>query len=230
MDIYFPSGNLGDGWKQIISIINHLCPIKETPSKKLQSPQQPILSPNPPSVWPKSKMEKENWNLMVVLSADVEVVFWDLIGNHLGMSLEKNEVFYLQPFSTSKAMFKVPNSEMRKELLSKSGWSFNGVNFSFLPWSSKLNLLSYEEVLSIQSNWIEVKGIPFSLWNQKTFETIGAKCGGLLEVSEDTRNGWNLSVMKLKVRGPVENGQKIVEVNYKTQPFRALIEKATDQK
>ncbi|XP_026421740.1 uncharacterized protein LOC113317832 isoform X1 [Papaver somniferum] len=227
---------MGNGWKQIITIINQLSPIQEVSIQKPQSSPSSVHFPNPPSVWNKPKLEtevlpieKENWNHTVVLSSDANMVSWDLIGKHLGKCLEKNEVFFLQPFSNSKALFKVPNSEMRTELLSKSGWSFNGFNFKFSPWTSKLNVLSEKEVLKIQSCWIEVGGIPFSLWNQKTFETIGSKCGGLLEVSEDTRNGWNLSLMELKVRGPVDNVQKIVEVNFKSLPFRASIEKAKDQ-
>ncbi|KAI3878478.1 hypothetical protein MKX03_007258, partial [Papaver bracteatum] len=237
VDIYFPAGNLGEGWKQVTSTINHLCPIQGVSQIKHQPPPAPNSAPNPRSVWSKLPqeesgsipIEKENWNLMVVLSADVEIVQWELVGKHLGMSLEKDEEFFLQPFSNSKAMFKVQNTEMRKELFSKAVWEFNGITFSFLPWTSQLNLLSEEDITKVQSCWIMVNGVPFSLWNLKTFETIGAKCGGLLEVSEDTKNGYNLSVIKLKVRGPVDSLPKVVEVNFKSLPFRALIERAEDQ-
>ncbi|KAI3961662.1 hypothetical protein MKW92_038484 [Papaver armeniacum] len=185
VDIYFPAGDMRNGWKQIISIINQLSPIQEVLIQKPQSSPSPVHFPNPPSVWNKPKLEtevlpieKENWNHMVVLSSDANMVSWDLIGKHLGKCLEKNEVFFLQPFSNSKALFKVPNSEMRTELLSKSGWSFNGINFKFLPWTSKLNMLSDEEVLKIQSCWIEVREFHF-LWNQKLLKPL-VKCGGLL--------------------------------------------------
>ncbi|KAI3889888.1 hypothetical protein MKX03_017811, partial [Papaver bracteatum] len=238
VDIYFPAGNQGEGWKQVTSIINQLCPIQGVSQIKSHSSPAPNFVPNPRSVWSKLPqeetgtllaIEKENWNLMVVLSADVEFVPWELVGKHLDMSLEKDEEFFLHPFSNSKAMFKVMNTEMRNELFSKDVWELNGISFSFLPWTSQLNLLSEEDIIKVQSCWIVIKGVHFSLWNLKTFETIGAKCGGLLEVSEDTKNGYNLSVMKLKVRGPVDSIPKVVEVNFKSLPFRALIERAEEQ-
>ncbi|KAI3902111.1 hypothetical protein MKW92_019215, partial [Papaver armeniacum] len=238
VDLYFPSGSNGEGWKNFLTLINQLIKPIESQTVKIVQPVPKPLIANPKSVWAKVKpietreilpIEKEDWNHMIVLSADVEQVDWKLVGNHLGKGLEKNEEFFLQPFSPSKAMFKVPNSAMREELLSKSAWNFNNITFKFSLWSSKINLISNEEVENINTSWILVSGVPFSLWNHKTFETIGSKCGGLLEIADETKFGWNLSYMKLKVRGPVEKSPIIVDVNFKTLLFRALIERSTDQ-
>lgn len=73
-----------------------------------------------------------------------------------------------------------------------------------------------------------VQGVPFSLWNQNTFETIGAKIGGLAQVSPFTANGWDVSVMKLKVKGLSSGVSKII-INYKPLPFSAFVSLAADQ-
>ncbi|KAI3879303.1 hypothetical protein MKX03_024278 [Papaver bracteatum] len=49
VDIYFPAGNQGEGWKKVTSIINQLCPIQGVSQIKSHSSPAPNFVPNPRS-------------------------------------------------------------------------------------------------------------------------------------------------------------------------------------
>lgn len=55
--------------------------------------------------------------------------------------------------------------------------------------------------VAASNSWIGIEGLPLNLWNEKTFNSIGEECVGLLEVVEETRNLTSLSFSKLKVKG-----------------------------
>lgn len=72
VDLYFPAGNDGEGWKQVVTIINQIDPIREVSPGKNTSSSTPTIVKNPSSVWsnPNSPIEKdavnpiekESWN------------------------------------------------------------------------------------------------------------------------------------------------------------------------
>lgn len=165
----------------------------------------------------------------MVLRANKPVDSWSSIGVELGRFLKVKTNFHFQPFSANQSLFFLRNPSDRDHLLKIGVWSCNSYAFKFVNWSSKENLYTQSNNEVSSGSWVLIQGVPFSLWNQITFQTIGTKLGGLIQVSPFTANGWDISVMKLKVKGPLVVGFSKLHINFKPFPFSATVSLAIDQ-
>lgn len=141
----------------------------------------------------------------------------------------------LSSIGWDSALTIIANDEVVWDEICRSGlcaldpWLFRGIYFKISAWSPDINALSVKDFPSSSPTWVLISGVPFNLWNDATFKTLGARCGGLIKVSESTLNGWCLSSIKLQVKGPVPSSSFLVSINYKSQPFDAVISKALVQ-
>ncbi|KAI3876306.1 hypothetical protein MKW92_016041 [Papaver armeniacum] len=170
-----------------------------------------------------------NWNLMVVIEAKSRIQSWERVGASISERFKFGGDFHLQPVSSTRALFFIENTKEREYLIQQEPWFFEYIQLQFVPWSSNMNLLSAADIVEISAKWVLVKGVPFSLWNSEMFETIGAQCGGLLEVSHFTKFGLNLSAIKLRVKGPLLSDAFTIQVNHKPMPFTVSVSVAADQ-
>lgn len=65
-------------------------------------------------------------------------------------------------------------------------------------WSDDLHRCP--NVIASYGGWVAICDLPFHLWSKSTFEMIGSKCGGLIEVDRRTSNFENLFQARLKGR------------------------------
>ncbi|KAI3838993.1 hypothetical protein MKX03_009708 [Papaver bracteatum] len=159
-------------------------------------------------------VDSMNWNMMVVIEAKSHIESWEKVGAAMSKKFKLAGDFHLQPVSSTRALFCIENTTEREYLFKQEPWFFEYVEFRFVPWSSGMNLLSTAEIVEISARWVLVRGVPFSLWNSDTFEMIGAQCGGLLEVSNFSKFGLNLSAIKLRVKGPLLSDAFTIQVNH----------------
>ncbi|GMP92133.1 hypothetical protein CsSME_00042487 [Camellia sinensis var. sinensis] len=66
-------------------------------------------------------------------------------------------------------------------------------------WSEERH--SNPGVIASYGGWIAICDLPFNLWNHRTFELIGKKCGGLLEIDCRTKSFDNLFEARVKESG-----------------------------
>ncbi|KAI3854384.1 hypothetical protein MKX03_005504 [Papaver bracteatum] len=170
-----------------------------------------------------------NWNIMVVIQAKSHIHSWDRVGASMSERFKFGGDFHLQPVSSTRALFFVENTKEREYLFQQEPWFFEYIQLQFVPWSSNMNLLSASEIVEISAKWVLVKGVPLTLWNSEMFESIGARCGGLREVSHFTKFGLNLSAIKLRVKGPLLSDAFTIQVNHKPMPFTVFVSVAADQ-
>lgn len=133
---------------------------------------------------------------MVVIEADSPLCSWDGIKAKMGKLFPLLSNYHFQPFSATQAILKVINAKERVWLFNHDRWSHEGRWLSFIPWSSKLNIILEQEISNLNSKWLTVVGVPLSLWNFESFESIGAKCGGLMQVATATKMGWDNTLQK----------------------------------
>lgn len=75
----------------------------------------------------------------------------------------------------------------RQNKVSSSGRYFYGA-FSFTIESWKCSLYIVDLYIGCRNSWIGLECLPLNLWSLKTFNSIGERCGGLLEVDRNTQN------------------------------------------
>lgn len=60
--------------------------------------------------------------------------------------------------------------------------------------------------------WIRVLGLPLQLWSENIMKEMGDKCGGWLATEEETTIKDHLRWARIKVKGPIENIPREVEI------------------
>ncbi|XP_075503804.1 uncharacterized protein LOC142541110 [Primulina tabacum] len=116
----------------------------------------------------------------------------------LGKDVKRRIEVY--PFQANKAVWWPEcQKELSLYLKLKRGFFESGVALDFEEWRSNIN--SADSVIKCCNSWIKILGLSWNLWSLDNFKVIGAQCGGLLEVSEDTRSLRDLGAARIKVKG-----------------------------
>lgn len=214
-EIFFPAGKLNEGWLSVVHSMKALN-VENVVGKTFTSDEEVSLSPTfgpqkalnaPDSIaattFKEGGLDVISWNQMIVIKASNNVKDWKAIGFELGKSFKFNNNFHFQPFSSIQALFCIKNPSEREFLFNYGVWNQWDLDFTFVAWSSKEDTILSNPIQITKPSWVLVRGVPFSLWNSKTFESIGAKCGGLIQVSPYSLNGWDILVLKLQVKAPL---------------------------
>ncbi|KAF3658911.1 hypothetical protein FXO38_12932 [Capsicum annuum] len=93
------------------------------------------------------------------------------------------------PISHNQFLFDFPSRQEANRV--KAGeWFWNGRKLSLRWWSP----VSGSEMISQrkEQRWIKAFGIPLHSWTLETFRTFGDRCGGFIDVDEDTKNKTHL--------------------------------------
>ncbi|XP_028076036.1 uncharacterized protein LOC114278219 [Camellia sinensis] len=144
---------------------------------------------------------------------------WAQIEKELNRSFKASIV--LRPFQLNKALFLANSSEEAVYYGAQGVCFFNkSIALRLERWSEEM--ISKDTVIASNGGWISVCDLPFNFWNNRVFEWIRSKCGGLLEVDSRTRNFENLFEARLKVRG-YGNGFLPANVHVKLEEISVIV-------
>ncbi|GMP84596.1 hypothetical protein CsSME_00038063 [Camellia sinensis var. sinensis] len=109
---------------------------------------------------------------------------WAQIEKELNRSFKASIV--LRPFQLNKALFFAKSIEEADYYGAQGVCFFNkSIVVRLEQWSKEKH--GRADVIASNGGWVSVCDLPFNLWNDRVFEWIGSKCGGLIEVDRRTR-------------------------------------------
>lgn len=121
-----------------------------------------------------------------------------MVKSLLGKAVTRRiEIF---PFQANKAVWWPKSKEEALYFLNRCKCFFDqGMALIFEEWKSDVN--AKVSMLECSNSWVKIFGIPWNLWSNSLFESLGEQCGGLIDISKDTRYMRNLEAAIIKVRG-----------------------------
>lgn len=149
-------------------------------------------------------------------------ISWDKVGTVLGNSIKRRIVVF--PFLANKAVWWPSNkSEFSYFIKLKRDFFDSRVMLLFEEWSP--DIYKSEKVQECCNSWIRIFDLPWILWTAESFKIIGERCGGLLEISEDSSHFRDLRAAKFKVRG-IEGGfiKSEMNIQIEAENFQIKIE------
>ncbi|KAF4352463.1 hypothetical protein F8388_012164 [Cannabis sativa] len=151
----------------------------------------------------RSKAQKRNWKLAIILTRDNSHVSWSVIFYNLSRELGR-KLMVSQLFD-DRCIVWCKDEKERDVLTQIQQLRVPGaqtvVSFSQWSWEAQMESIKVE----CKDSWIGIYGLPLSLWNMKTFRRIGECCGGLLDVDKESAEASLLSHVRLQLMGD-ENG------------------------
>ncbi|KAI3909775.1 hypothetical protein MKW98_014192, partial [Papaver atlanticum] len=121
-----------------------------------------------------------NCDNAIIIEASHTIDSWHIIGKEISHRFFFASDFDIFVFEENKAFFF--SSFGHKQIMISRGFkSFKETTIRLYPWWQSVNTVSISNNID-QGTWIEIKGVPFNLWNTKVFEAIGLKFGGLTEI------------------------------------------------
>ncbi|KAF4363318.1 hypothetical protein G4B88_011715 [Cannabis sativa] len=183
-------------WLDLYPAINpSFKPKNPYPEKRFQQPKL--------YEYMRSKAQKRNWKLAIILTRDNSHVSWSVIfynlSRELGRKLVVNQLF------DDRCIVWCKDEKERDALILIQRLRVPGaqtvVSLSQWSWEAQKESIKVE----CRDSWIGIYGLPLSLWNMKTFRKIGECCGGLLDVDKESAEASLLSHVRLQLVGD-ENG------------------------
>ncbi|XP_073063639.1 uncharacterized protein [Primulina eburnea] len=144
------------------------------------------------------QISERDWNGAIIITKGRVNVLWSQVEMVLGKDVKRR--IEVHPFQANKAVWWPQDSkELSHYIKLRRGFFDYGVALDFAEWRPDIN--AADSVIKCCNSWIKVSGLPWNLWTLDNFKAIGSLCGGLLEVSIDTRRLRDLGAAKIKVKG-----------------------------
>ncbi|KAK9094798.1 hypothetical protein Scep_026267 [Stephania cephalantha] len=181
----------GKGWGAFLNALYN-----EEEEEQDQARSQTITQPNAqirnrveesnvvePSILLREKDQNANqWQRVVLVFTTPPVHGWNLV-EYMVRAGTKREV-KLCPFGPDRALLECVDLN-EKELVLKHGKALGGALVAKVEsWSLRNH--AENSCITYGEGWIRINGLPWNMWNQCVFQTIGDKYGGLLKVSKGT--------------------------------------------
>ncbi|KAM7518028.1 hypothetical protein LguiB_016990 [Lonicera macranthoides] len=139
-----------------------------------------------------------DWKRVVVCIRENLWDSWNGIQSSLNQLYNSN--FQLKPLLPNKAIIICDSEEAAQVFGSKKLVFLSG------PYAIRLQRWDEKEIyqnrkIACTGGWINIHGLPANWWTEKAFQTIGERCGGLIQVDARTKTFQNLLMARIKVRG-----------------------------
>ena len=137
------------------------------------------------------------WAKVVIFECQGKVQDWGIAGKALARMMGARGMISINPFTNYKGVFFVDSVE-RAEWFQERGRLVlrGGTVFCLRKWSPIENTVVLGK---FRKGWIELRGLPFHLWDENQLKFIMKNWGKVTEVDWDTLKLVDLSKVKLKV-------------------------------
>ncbi|KAK9939616.1 hypothetical protein M0R45_016306 [Rubus argutus] len=184
--------------RQEVTVASKSAEAKLNYKEALQKNTEMKLCPQNKMLQVSNKEDISRWQCSVVCKRKSIKSSWIEISKEISAMLDKEVVLY--PFQCNKAML-FAAARRRPEWVARHKKITVNIKdeASLRRWKQKCNFHGKRKFVSF-GGWIEIEGLPFSLWNKETFKQIGDACGGYLQTDYRTENFLSLFVARIKVR------------------------------
>lgn len=214
--MFFPAGVNRQGWRDIAKALQNCLKGED---ETATSSNDIIREEDFPCI---NDKELNRWNRALICEVDKPVLCWKEIGDFMRSKLQLKEAFSLSPFDLSKSLYFADSIECVESLIKKNWWCFNDLRIQFSRWNPSCNCIKSLNLNPPKPVWLAVKGIPFHLWNLKTFTQIGNLWGGFIKVHENSLSGKDYGEAYIQVSNSSKDKEEFRSVSMDGRNFMVV--------